>query len=416
MGAKPRVVVIGGGFAGLETMFCLRHRLGDGVDLILVGNDKNFVFRPDTIYVPFGADPKRFVVPLSKVLADMRTEFFYDRARAIDCQNQVLALREKEVRYDYLVVASGASVLADEVPGLAEHATSLWTVGGMLKLRRSYERLLEDARRGVRRKLLFLLPRHNLCASPLYEMILLTDTWLRSRKARDPVELTLATYEDNLVEAFGRPFDGLIRERFAQRGVAVHAGVAVTEVEPDRCHFLNGERLDFDMLVSFPPHVVPKPFEGMPNDERGYVRVLRDSRRVVGQDRVFAVGDAAAHPVKRAYLALLQGDAAAEHIAADIEGRAPTMSFEDASATLLEAMKHTTFECGTPRPKRRSPANQGGTFPDRIEVGVSPLWRAGTQAVGLHLTWHLGPGEPFHTRLGSLGRGSDHPESSRENP
>ena len=184
MGAKPRVVVIGGGFAGLETSFCLRHLLGDGVDLSLVSNDKNFVFRPDTIYVPFGADPKRFVAPLSGILADVRTEVFYDRARAIDCRNRVVALRQKEIRYDYLVVASGASVLADEIPGLAEHATSLWTVGGMLKLKRAYERLIVDAGRGTRRKMLFLLPRHNLCASPLYEMVLLTDTWLRSRKAR----------------------------------------------------------------------------------------------------------------------------------------------------------------------------------------------------------------------------------------
>jgi len=410
MGAKPKVVVIGGGFAGLETMFCLRHRLGDGVDLSLVSNDKNFVFRPDTIYVPFGADPKRFVVPLNRILADMRTEFLYHRARAIDCQNQVVALREHQMRYDYLVVASGASVLGDEIPGLAEHATSLWTVGGMLKLRNAYERLIESAKQGVRRKLLFLLPRHNLCASPLYEMILLTDTWLRSRKARDPVEMTLATYEENLVAAFGRSFDGLIRERFEQRGVAVHAGVVASEVEPDRCRFTNGDRLDFDTLVAFPPHVVPMPFEGLPNDERGYIRVLRDSRRVVDQERVFAVGDAAAHPVKRAYLALLQADAAAEHIAADIEGRAPTLSFESASATLLEAIQRTTLAAATSKPEQRSPANQGGTFPDRIEVGVSPLWRAGTRAVGLHLPWRLGPGEPFHTRLVSLASDGRHPE------
>lgn len=401
MGAKPRVVVIGGGFAGLETMFCLRHQLGDGVDLCLVSNDKNFTFRPDTIYVPFGADPKRFVVPLNRILEGLRAEVLFDRARALDSQNRVVALREKEVPYDYLVVASGASVLAGEIPGLAEHATSLWTVGGMLKLRRAYERLVEDARRGARRRLLFLLPRHNLCASPLYEMILLTDTWLRSRKVRDPVELTLATHENNLIEAYGRPFDGLIRERFAQRGVVVHGGVEVTEVEPDRCRFRNGERLDFDMLVSFPPHVVPKPFEGLPNDERGYVRVVADSRRVVGQERVFAVGDAAAHPEKRACLALLQADAAAEHIAADVEGRAPRMSFEDASATLLEAVEQTTLDRRWSKPEQRSPASQGGTFPDRVEVGVSPLWRAGARAVGLHFTWRLGPGEPFYTRLGS---------------
>jgi len=404
MGSNPRVVVIGGGFAGLETLFCLRHQLGDEVDLTLVSNDKNFVFRPDTIYVPFGADPKRFVVPLTRILASTRVEVLYDRARAIDCQRRVVSLREEEIPYDYLVVASGSSVVADEVPGLAENATSLWTVGGMLRLRRAYEQLITDAGRSTRRKVLFLLPRHNLCASPLYEMILLTDTWLRSRKARDPVEVTLATHEENLVEGFGRPFDAMLRERFEQRDVAVHAGVVVEEVEPDRCRFRNGERLDFDMLVSFPPHLVPKPFEGLPHDERGCIRVLLDSRRVVDQERVFAVGDAAVHPTKRAYLALLQADAAAEHIAAEVRGRPPAMSFDKVSSILMEAMKQTALVPERSRQEPQEPrvrAHEGGTFPDRVEVGVSPLWRAGSRAEGLHFPWRMEPGEPFHTRVGA---------------
>ena len=87
-----------------------------------------------------------------------------------------------------------------------------------------------------------------------------------------------------------------------------------------------------------------------------------------------------------------------------------------AIAARKEELKRTTLDRGRAKPEQRSPANQGGTFPDRIEVGVSPLWRAGMRAVGLHLPWRLGPGEPFHTRLGSLRDGSGHPESNTDNP
>jgi NADPH-dependent 2,4-dienoyl-CoA reductase/sulfur reductase-like enzyme len=80
MDARPRVVVVGAGFAGLETLFCLRHQLGDGVDLSLVSNDKNFVFRPDTIHIPFGADPKRSVVPLTRPLANTGVKVFRPRS------------------------------------------------------------------------------------------------------------------------------------------------------------------------------------------------------------------------------------------------------------------------------------------------------------------------------------------------
>jgi NADH dehydrogenase FAD-containing subunit len=399
---KPRVAVIGAGFAGLETIFCLRHLLGDSVELSLVSNDKNFVFRPDTIYIPFGADPKRFVVPLARPLANTGTRVVYDRARAIDREDQKVVLREGEVPYDFLVVATGAGVRPDEVPGLAEHATSLWTAGGMLRLRRAYERLLEVAQQGHRQRLVFVVPPHNLCTSPVYELALMTDTWLRSNGARERVEMTLATYEDNLIEAFGFRFDGLMRRRFAEDGVTLRTGLVVTEVEPRHCRFEGGERLPFDVLVSFPPHVVPHPFEGLPSDERGYVRVDKHSRRVAGPDRVYAIGDASTYPAKRAYLALLQAGVAAEHIAAEIEGRAPRLSFPRVCETLVQAMKETTLHDTGPRPAQGFPPPWNRLSPDQFEVGVSPLWRAGTRTVGLHFNWRLAPGEPFYTRLDTL--------------
>lgn len=401
MDARPKVVIVGAGFAGLETVFCLRHRLGEAVELCLVSNDKNFVFRPDTIFIPFGADPKRFVVPLGRPLAGTGAQVVYDRVRAIDRPNRKVLLREGEIAYDFLVVATGAGVRQEEIPGLAEHATSLWTAGGMLKLARVYERLLADAQQGHRRSILFVVPPNNRCTSPVYELALMTDTWLRSSGARERVELTLATYEEALIEAFGFRFDGLLRRRFAEGGVALHTGLELTEVEPRHCRFAGGERLPFEVLVSFPPHVVPHPFEGLPCDERGFVRVDKHSRRVAGPDPVFAVGDVSTYPAKRAYLALLQAGVAADHIAAEIEGRAPRLSFPRACETLVEAMKATTQHDTGPRPARDFPPPASGT-PDHFEVGISPLWRAGTRTVGLHLPWRLGPGEPFIARLDAL--------------
>jgi sulfide:quinone oxidoreductase len=402
MGTQPRVAIIGAGFAGLETVYCLRHLLGDAVELSLVSNDKNFVFRPDTIFIPFGADPKRFVVPLARTLEGTGAQVVFDRARAIDRENRKVMLRAGEVPYDFLVVATGAGVRQEEVPGLAERATSLWTAGGMLKLRRAYEELLAVALQGHRRHLLFVVPNHNRCAAPVYELALMTDTWLRQNGARERVEMTLVTYEDVLIEAFGFRFDGLLRRRFAEAGVTLRTGLALEEVEPRNCRFEGGERVPYDVLVSFPPHVVPHPLEGLPGDERGFVRVDKHSRRVAGPDQAFAVGDVSTYPAKRAYLALLQAGVAADHIAAEIEGRAPRLSFPGACETLVEAMKATTQHDTGPRPARDFPPPWNRPSPDHFEVGVSPLWRAGTRTIGLHLPWRLGPGEPFYRRLDAL--------------
>jgi NADH dehydrogenase FAD-containing subunit len=53
--APARVVIVGGVFAGLESAFLLRLRLGSRVRLTLVSDRDTFLFKPNTIYIPFGS-------------------------------------------------------------------------------------------------------------------------------------------------------------------------------------------------------------------------------------------------------------------------------------------------------------------------------------------------------------------------
>ena len=66
MTARPRVAILGGGFAGLETAFTLRQRLGDRVDLTLISDRADFLFKPNTIYIPFGKDEKSLHIPIAR--------------------------------------------------------------------------------------------------------------------------------------------------------------------------------------------------------------------------------------------------------------------------------------------------------------------------------------------------------------
>ncbi len=62
----PRVVVLGGGFGGLEAAFYLRMRLGDRARISLVSDQDHFLYKPNTIYIPFGMDPERLKIPLAR--------------------------------------------------------------------------------------------------------------------------------------------------------------------------------------------------------------------------------------------------------------------------------------------------------------------------------------------------------------
>lgn len=399
--AKPRIVVLGGGFAGLESAFFLRHKLHERADITLISDRDYFIFKPNTIYVPFGEDPDKYKIHLEAPTRRKHIDFIEAKVEFIDPDRHVVHLHDFEAAYDYLVIATGAALRPREIMGLEENAITVWTPDDMVRLRTAYQKLVEQANDGLRRKLLFLIPPNNRCPGPLYEIALMTDTWLREQGIRNQVEITWTTYEDGFVQSFGPRLNTVMDGEFTERGIAGYKGFVVTGVEPGKVHYQNGETRAYDLLVSFPPYVAANTFEAMPRDDRGFIRVVPDSRRVQGRDRVFAAGDAADFPIKQAFLALLQADAAADHIAGEIAGYKSELAFEPMSMCLMDELNKATFAqipmryTGDPK----KPVTVDLEDPDHYKVGVSPLWRVGKKALGLYVPWRFGSGEPFHSGL-----------------
>jgi sulfide:quinone oxidoreductase len=402
MRTTPRVVVAGGGFAGLETAFYLRHRLHGKVGITLVSDRDYFLFKPNTIYIPFGEDPAKFRIPIEPATHRKQIDFIQAPVRSIDPVHHTIHAGDRDLAYDYAVLATGAEMRASEIPGLQEHAITVWTPDEMLRLRAAYQKLVENARsRASNQRLLFLIPPNNRCAGPLYEMVLMTDTWLREQGVRGSIEMNWATFESTYIQAFGPRLNTAVSEEFDRRGIWGHREFVANHIEPGAVHFKNGEHLVFDLLVSFPPYIAHTSFPSLPHDERGFIPVDADSRRVKGQDRIFAVGDAANFPVKQAFLALLQADAAAEHIAAEIEHRSPEVVFEPMSMCVMEEFDKATF-AQVPlvyTGDEARPVRVDVEDTDHYKVGVSPLWRYGKKLLGLYLPWRFGHGEPFHAGL-----------------
>jgi sulfide:quinone oxidoreductase len=399
--AKARVAVLGAGFAGLETAFYLRHTLHDKIDLILVADRDYFLFKPNTIYIPFGEDPAKFKIPLDEPVRRKNLTFVQDCVQGIEPDGKKVFLGKSELSYDYLVVATGADMRPEEIPGLKEQAVTVWTPEEMLRLRYALSRLEDQARSGAQQKLLFLVPPNNRCSGPLYEIAMMTDTWLRRQKVRDHVDITWTTYEDGFIQAFGPRLNTVVTDEFEERGIGGHKGFVVTHVEPGKVHYQNGEQRSYDLLVSFPPYIAGQRYSPLPMDERGFIRVDHDSRRVKGYPNIFAVGDTADFPIKQAFLALLQGDAAADHLAAEIENKKPKVLYEPVSMCVMEELNKATFAQVplkyTDDPTR--PVSVATEDTEHYKVGVSPLWRVGKKVLGFYLPWRFRSGEPFHAGI-----------------
>jgi NADH dehydrogenase FAD-containing subunit len=287
----------------------------------------------------------------------------------------------------------------EEVPGLAEHAETIWTPHQMSSLGRSLRWAVERAREGDEQTILFSVPPGNKCAGPLYELVLMTETWLRRRRVRDRFRLVFATYEESYIQAFGPKLHDVVTAEFADRGIEGHLGNRLAAVMSTEAAFENAPPLTYDLLVAFPPYVAAVDFgPELPTDDRGFILTEPASRRVPGHERIYAPGDAGDFPVKQAFLAFLQADAAAEDIAAGMLDREPRATFDPVSMCVMEEFDTATFAqvplavTGDPsRPVVVRPDADGG-----YRVGVSPAWRLGKKLLGLYLPFRFKAGLPFH--------------------
>lgn len=396
--SKPRVVILGGGFGGLEAAFYLRARVRDAADITLISNKDYFLFKPNSIYVPFGLDAEQLKIGLEHPTKKQNIQFIQTKAREIDQINKFVDTNAKKVPFDFLVVATGAEMHPEEIPGLNAYAHTIWTTDNMLRLKSSFEELVRDARLGKSKRVLFLIPPHNKHPGPLYEMVLMLDSWLRQNNQRDNIELALSTCEDRYLSLFGPRLDEVITHEFAQRHITGYKNYEVDWVERQEVIYKNGEALPYDLLVAFPAYVASTPFRGLPTDYRGFVTTYPGSRRVIECPRIYAVGDTSNFPVKQAFLAVLQADAAAEHIAADILNVQPEFIFKPVSVYVLDEFDTATF---AQVPMQLSDFYDETVAvetdsPDQYRVGSSPVWRLGKKLLGIYLPWRFKAGKPLH--------------------
>lgn len=392
------VVVVGTGFGGLEAAFYLRKRLGKRVNVTVVSASEEFLFKPNTIYIPFGKPPEAFVYELRGVFAKRHMSFVHAHVEQVDPARKTIVAGGSTIRYDYLFLATGASMRPDEIPGLAANANTIWSPEEMMRLRTSFDEVLKRAIAGRTSRVRFLVPPNNKCSGPLYEMVMMLDSWLTKKDVRAQVDIGYLTYEKGYIQAFGPRLDDVVTAEFARRGIAGKKEAIVERVEPGQIRLRDGSSEAFDVLVSFPPYVAASRFDSLESDPRGFLVVDPKTRQVKGQPDIYAVGDAADFPVKQAFLALLQADAAAEHLCERILGEATTAAFDPVSMCIMEQLDKATFAqvplCLTGDPALLVAVREES--PELYRVGSGVVWRMAKKMLGAAIPARFMSGQPFH--------------------
>lgn len=113
-----RVIVVGGGFAGIEAARKIAFRCSNSVHITLISNKSYFEYYPGLYRVVTGSSPIEVAVPLSEMLPS-NVEILVDTVISVDCNNKKVVCQDTgEYSADYLVLALGSETTYFDVPGL----------------------------------------------------------------------------------------------------------------------------------------------------------------------------------------------------------------------------------------------------------------------------------------------------------
>ena len=347
--AAKTIVILGGGVGGLVAANELRHLVHPEHRIILIEKNRQHAFAPSFLWLMTGDRRPEEISRDVQQLVHKGVELLHSEARGIDLATHRVETSAGSLAYDFLVVALGAELAPDSVPGLAESAQTFYTFDGAAKLCT----VLRDFSGGKIAIVVAGLPFK--CPAAPYEGAMLIADLFQRRGLRDKVDLHLFTPEALPMPVAGPELGNAVKKTVEDRGITFHPLQKLMEVNPATrtISFEGKESFGYDLLIAVPPHRSPQVVRdaGLAN-QSGWVPV--DSATLATKDEsVYAIGDITAIPLpgrwkpdvplmlpKAGVFAHAQALVVARRIADRIIGKGASDKFSGEGYCMLEAGEH----------------------------------------------------------------------------
>jgi NADH dehydrogenase len=304
---KPRVIVIGGGFGGVEVVKALRN---EKVQVVLFDKYNHHTFQPLLYQVATsGLETNSIVFPFRKLFGTQK-DFYFRLAdvKKVLPEENCIETSIGSITYDYLVIATGGITNFYGMKEVEDNSSVMKSIVDATKLRNRIIRNLEYA----------LLTEDNDVMNSLMDFVIVgggpTGVELagalselkRNVFPKDYPELDIRDMDIYLVQASNRLLDGMSDQasekalKFLQKmGVKVLLNTAVKGYDGQEVTLSTGQKLNSRSLI-WAAGIKGNPISGFPPQSIGRGnRILTDQfSRVKGYDNIFAIGD----------VALMEGD------------------------------------------------------------------------------------------------------------
>jgi NADH dehydrogenase len=365
-----RIVVLGGGFAGVSAAQELakqlrkQHRLAaaparrrfgrsgppppsdqDGVEVLLLNRDNYFVFQPLLADIISGTiEATHVVVPLRRMLQGVSVEV--GLIERIDTRERRITLRRRSgsetfsVDYDALVIALGGVTNLAAVPGMAEHGITVRTLSDAIYLRNRALEMLEEARvetdpeRRARQLTFVVVGGGSTGVEVAAELRDLVDTAAASfTDVKLEPRVVLVHGQQVVLSDLGDRLGRYTTRKLADAGIELRLGRRVRHVDASRVTLDDGAQIDAATIVSTVGNAPNPALAGIDgaHDERGWL-TPDATFALPGAENVWVLGDCASivdpktgKPMPAtAQHAIREGPHAARNVLAALDGKPQT--------------------------------------------------------------------------------------------
>jgi NADH dehydrogenase len=299
MTEMPHVVVVGAGFGGLSATDELSK---EGFRVTLLDRFPYNTFQPLLYQVATGGLNPGDVTYALRYFAARHEGARFRAAEVVGIdhdQQQVICDDGVRVDFDYLIIGNGITTNHFGIPGAAEYTMSMYTRAEALRVRDtifgSLEIIAGEPEMSAHGFTVVIVgggPTGVEMAGQLAE--LKTETIPSIYPEINPARIHVVLVE--MTNYLLAPFDDTLRkyalQELIKRGVDVRLNTAISEVEADRVDFKDGSSMPVDLVIwaaGVSGDQVVRNW-GLPIGRAGRIEV-NDDTRVVGEERIFAIGD-----------------------------------------------------------------------------------------------------------------------------
>ncbi|PIN82334.1 MAG: pyridine nucleotide-disulfide oxidoreductase [Nitrosopumilales archaeon CG15_BIG_FIL_POST_REV_8_21_14_020_33_23] len=284
MTSIPHVLILGGGFGGLAAANEIRNNLSSSQAKITVIDKKDwFMVGFAKLWIIKGTRTFENSIGSLNQLIKKEINFLKEEILQIDLQNKNIKTTTKILSYDFLIIAMGAVLAPEKIPGLTENGMNLYDHNQLTEIHKKIKKM----RSGNIAISIMGMPYK--CPPAPFEASLLIDSMLRDEGVRDSIQIHFYSPSPITLPVAGPEISQKILNLINSENIIFHDSCKIKSIEKNKLIFQNGEAY-FDLLLAVPPHVAPKViYESGLAKEGGFIPINRDCKTPF--ENVYAVGD-----------------------------------------------------------------------------------------------------------------------------